>query len=67
MFYYLCFTIIEKITLVRAFFMAQQERFELSDGVARHTISNRARYDRFDTAAYLSDAPCGHSQSALLF
>ncbi len=32
--------------------VAQQERFELSSRFSGYTISNRARYDHFDTAAY---------------
>ena len=31
--------------------VAQQERFELSSRVSGYTISSRARYDHFDTAA----------------
>ena len=30
--------------------MAEMEGFEPSDDFRRHTISNRARYDRFDTS-----------------
>ena len=37
--------------------MAQQEGFEPSSGFSRYTISNRARYDLFDTAASMR---CGH-------
>lgn len=31
--------------------LAQREGFEPSSGFSRYTISNRARYDLFDTAA----------------
>ena len=34
--------------------VAQQERFELSSRVSGYTISSRARYDHFDTTAYLN-------------
>ena len=35
----------------KAFPLAQREGFEPSSGFSRYTISNRARYDLFDTAA----------------
>ena len=36
---------------VTGFSLAQWEGFEPSSGFSRYTISNRARYDLFDTAA----------------
>ena len=48
--------------------MAQREGFEPSSGFSRYTISNRARYDLFDTAAYykpIAELQCYSYHSAV--
>lgn len=56
----------------RLIFLAQREGFEPSSGFSRYTISNRARYDLFDTAAnrwrsHNASRRCSAAQRRLLY